>query len=322
MIKIQNDIENLPKDPLAQALLNEETFKQLKNSDIDIGNHKNPDYVFAMANDLQEPKPNTIAFERIDGCQIKNKKLLKNPNIAKLVKMYHYGDWTINNLPCVEGRIFTRHLEKDEMKYRGTRIEITKEDAAKVVLGLSFLYYKRHDPAELFARGLVIQKQRDIDVFFAGTTKYNKHGTGSGRLVEGHRLSCIGAIKKTKGIRSVLAFDRVYRYGEYLSMLANTKITVSPWGWGESCYRDYEAIFCGVELIKPASYRIESNPDIYNDRFMHFCRPDWSDLPAVIQKVMDNYESRNEIRQKNNQYLIAERQPKRMAEIIKEIVNE
>ncbi len=320
MIKIQNDIVDIPEDPLVQALLNDEMFKRLRGLGIDVGNHKSHDYVFTMANGLKEPKPNTIAFERIDGCQINNKKLLKYQNITKLVKMYHYKDWEINNLPCVEGRIFTRHLEKDEMKHRGGRTEITKEDAEKVTLGLSFLYYKRHDLTELFARGLNIQKQRDIDVFFAGTTKYNKHGSVLGRLVEGHRLSCIEAIEKMKGIKMELASGRIYSYGKYLSKLADTKITVSPWGWGESCYRDYEAILCGAELIKPASYQIESNPDIYNDRFMHFCRPDWSDLPEVIQKVMDNYESRGRIRIENSNYLIEERQPKRMAEIIKDIV--
>ena len=40
---------------------------------------------------------------------------------------------------------------------------------------------------------------------------------------------------------------------------------ISPFGWGEICYRDYEAIIGGALLIKPDMSHIHTWPNIYNE---------------------------------------------------------
>ncbi len=49
----------------------------------------------------------------------------------------------------------------------------------------------------------------------------------------------------------------------YFAELGFSKLTLSPFGWGEVCFRDYEAIACGSLLIKPDMGHLETSPDIY-----------------------------------------------------------
>ena len=49
----------------------------------------------------------------------------------------------------------------------------------------------------------------------------------------------------------------------YFIELGLSKITLSPFGWGEVCFRDYEAIACGSLLVKPDMGHLETSPDIY-----------------------------------------------------------
>ncbi len=49
----------------------------------------------------------------------------------------------------------------------------------------------------------------------------------------------------------------------YFMELGLSKVTLSPFGWGEVCFRDYEAICCGSLLVKPDMGHLETSPDIY-----------------------------------------------------------
>lgn len=71
----------------------------------------------------------------------------------------------------------------------------------------------------------------------------------------------------------------------YLRELGESKICVSPFGWGEICYRDFEAFSSGCMLLKPDMAHLETWPDFY--------RPGESYLPfawdfADIDQALDN----------------------------------
>lgn len=313
-MNIQFNIKNIC--PVSEVLCNPDLHKSLKKHGIFLGYFENPDLTMEMANGLKKVKPGTIAFEKLDGCQIKNKHLLKNDNLLLLVKSYKYSNYEINNLSCAEGRIFTRFLTDDlnETKH------ITRDEFKKVVLGLSFLHYSRHDRLIEYAKKPK-NKTRSIDVSFAGTTAYyNKHGSISGTLVEQHRMACIDKINRMNLVTQTAA-DRTLSRSDYYTELMNTKIVVSPWGWGESCYRDYEAIALGCELIKPNSFKIATNPDIYNSEFMSFCRADFLNLNEIVADILSKYEERELNRFMNIDYLIACRSINYQTHIIKSIIN-
>lgn len=50
----------------------------------------------------------------------------------------------------------------------------------------------------------------------------------------------------------------------YLRELSRCMISVSPFGFGEPCYRDFESILEGATLVKPTMGHLVTFPDIYN----------------------------------------------------------
>ena len=159
------------------------------------------------------------------------------------------------------------------------------------------------------------------DIFFAGSTSsYGKNNHHSGGLIKDHRIGCVNAINKLDCDKLVNA-NKAYRGGVYLDHIASAKITVSPWGWGESCYRDYEALMLRTDVIKPRSYKMESLPEIYNGT-VFYCNPDWSNLEEVVDKCLSTWDKRADLRERIAVDLIEWRQPEAIARILSEIVKE
>ena len=52
---------------------------------------------------------------------------------------------------------------------------------------------------------------------------------------------------------------------EYIKECYSVYGLLSPFGWGEICYRDFEAIMCGNILLKPDMGHLITWPNIYKD---------------------------------------------------------
>jgi hypothetical protein len=50
---------------------------------------------------------------------------------------------------------------------------------------------------------------------------------------------------------------------QYYRELSDAKITLSPFGWGEVCHRDFEAVIFGSLLLKPNMSHMKTYPDVY-----------------------------------------------------------
>ena len=73
----------------------------------------------------------------------------------------------------------------------------------------------------------------------------------------------------------------------YMAELGRSKICFSPFGYGEICWRDFEAIAMGAVLLKPAMDHIESDPDIYvADETYVPVRWDFADLDTQVQALL------------------------------------
>jgi hypothetical protein len=69
-------------------------------------------------------------------------------------------------------------------------------------------------------------------------------------------------------IREVLARDlgldtRPLPREEYLEELRAARVGVSPFGYGEVCFRDFEIILAGAALLKPDMSHLETWPPLY-----------------------------------------------------------
>jgi hypothetical protein len=82
----------------------------------------------------------------------------------------------------------------------------------------------------------------------------------------------------------------------YMTELSNSKICFSPFGYGEICWRDFEAIAMGSVLVKPNMNHIECNPDIYRDGVTYIAvKWDFSDLGEKINELIQAPELRRQI---------------------------
>jgi glycosyltransferase involved in cell wall biosynthesis len=70
----------------------------------------------------------------------------------------------------------------------------------------------------------------------------------------------------------------------YLQELQGSKICVSPFGYGEICWRDFEAIACGCLLVKPDMSHVETYPDIFRPHQTYVpIRWDLADLEDICE---------------------------------------
>lgn len=76
---------------------------------------------------------------------------------------------------------------------------------------------------------------------------------------------------------------------QYIKELQNSKIGISPFGWGEFAYRDYEIIINGACLFKPDMSHITTWPDLYipDETFIAF-RWDMTDIEDKINLLLSN----------------------------------
>ena len=142
---------------------------------------------------------------------------------------------------------------------------------------------------------------KPIDIFSLGCM--NSYWT---RLVRYHRrlcldaikslpdyyIKCIGASTTTKDpIRINDGWHHMPGSGEFFRLLQNSKVVVSPYGYGEMSFKDWEAVMSATVIIKPHMDHVEINPSPYSDFNTVYCEPDFSDLANVAKNVLKNWGS-------------------------------
>ena len=88
--------------------------------------------------------------------------------------------------------------------------------------------------------------KRKYDVVFMGTTQYDEKITK-------HRLDVIKNIEEVciKNNLKYYTSNTPIKYSKYMNILNNTKIFISPYGWGEFSLKEYECICYGAHILKP-----------------------------------------------------------------------
>jgi hypothetical protein len=111
------------------------------------------------------------------------------------------------------------------------------------LLNISDLYKK------YYSSEILPLSERKYDVVFMGTTQYDEKITK-------HRLDVIQQIKDVCNRNNLKYFisNKPLKYLNYINILRNTKIFISPYGWGEFSLKEYECICFGTHIVKPKIY--------------------------------------------------------------------
>jgi hypothetical protein len=75
----------------------------------------------------------------------------------------------------------------------------------------------------------------------------------------------------------------------YIRELWNSRVVFSPFGWGEVCFRDFEAVVCGAVLLKPDMSHLRTEPNIY-ENWVTYVPVNWdlSNLEERCQWILDH----------------------------------
>lgn len=101
--------------------------------------------------------------------------------------------------------------------------------------------------------------------------------------------------KIKKLLNGKVACNKISRK-QYFNELRNSRVAVSPFGWGETSYRDYDIIISGATLIKPDCDHMETWPNFYekNKTYLSF-KWDFSDFNNIIESLSERKEELIEI---------------------------
>lgn len=142
----------------------------------------------------------------------------------------------------------------------------------------NFLSYKLYYP-----RITKVEAERDLDLGFRGSIKYD-----DGSMIS-HQRNVVLKILKELNLKVVAGQGRVHKL-QYLKELSRSKVSISPFGFGEICYRDFEIFNAGSLLIKPSMEHISTYPDVYlpNKTYIPVSW-DLSDLEEKLKESLSNY---------------------------------
>jgi hypothetical protein len=112
---------------------------------------------------------------------------------------------------------------------------------------------------------------------------------------ESMRNEAKNAIIKIKKDIVIVSEGRVKRH-KFFSELKNSKFVFSPFGYGEICWRDYEAFATGALLIKPSMEHLVTDIDIFRDQETYLATKwDLKDLEENISKYIEDNINRREM---------------------------
>jgi len=99
----------------------------------------------------------------------------------------------------------------------------------------------------------------------------------------------------SQGYKILVPNLRVDQQGYYQEM-RSSRICVSPFGYGELCWRDFETVLMGCLLVKPDMSHIRTEPNIFVPGETYVpVRWDFNDLAEVCARYLSDDQARNTI---------------------------
>ncbi|WP_113910734.1 glycosyltransferase [Roseovarius dicentrarchi] len=194
--------------------------------------------------------------------------------------MGQYGQPTFGDTTLMDyyGRV---HNLMHDMK----TFPVSTEFKEKLYLGPSFVTADFMLP--VFDRGIAPSGPRPIELH----ARIAVEGTPWYRAM---RQGCADAVAGLRDVECVTGFG--IRHDLFLRELRRSKICFSPFGYGEVCWRDYEAIMCGAVLLKQDTSHVATAPDIF-EAFETYVPVKWdlSDLPQQVAWLLRDKAARTRI---------------------------
>lgn len=259
----------------------------------------------------QMPEKSVILMERIDSSQLWTREAAEHPSVFACSK--------VSALP--HDRLCQAYTRDHEYTLVGEAANaclapISGEAASKVVAGP---HYGQYDRISRFCDSVPdLDEDRPLDLFFAGSVSIYQP------IIAQHRARCCASANMLGDEYSVYVLDsKSLPRPKYDSLCRLAKVVISPWGNGELCHRDFDAMWSGAVLIKPSSDHLRTDPTMFKDGITYFaCKPDFSDLRDVMRKVVSGWRELRAMRSANYGRVHASFRPGYVAAWLKRTIEE
>lgn len=166
-------------------------------------------------------------------------------------------------------------------------------------------------------KGIKPLKDRKIDIFFSGRLNYHPNPVANFPSINRNWLK--DKWDDLPGKKFWLDYDNfqgnkssgkpvkslTYPY-EYCEHLLNSKIVVSPYGWGSWTVRDIEALLCGCIVVKQPCHNTLIWPDIYHPKHNFFVHVDlrWDGLEGAVTYCLKNLDEMQQRALEGREFLL------------------
>jgi hypothetical protein len=294
---------------------------------LDINKLKNNDYFYTNIQILIKNNPNKqfIFYTRTDQSTLLSyyykKYFLDNPNFKLLIK-----DYLTNTFNNEQFLIDCRHLLCPEFEeYFGFKnnipINCTFPGSYKTLETTNNLKNSEESLSEYNDKIMVFsfvpnqysfwtfvnneKKLKIIDKYINNIKKYDiffcKHQRNTVDGIARKYLLNVKLHLLQKKKYNINIFEKLDS-NEYTNFLSSSKIVISPFGMGERVDDDLIAPLYDTIVIKPDCSYVYSYENLFNNKNFNkyhkiqftqhivFCKPDFSDLEEIIDKILNNYE--------------------------------
>ena len=202
--------------------------------------------------------------------------------------IYMFKNQTLNNRedyknPYSLSKWFFGNDKECNMSYDITKNKWEKIKLTGYNLGYLLPHYRDFQP---------INENKTIDMCAIYSAKHNyseEHKFRNDLFYTKHRDGAWDILNNLKNQYDVRTAKLPYE--EYIKVLHNSKLSLSPFGMGEVCFRDFECMQWGTLVVKPNMDMVRTKPNIYiEDETYISVKPDWSDLEEKIEKVLGNFQ--------------------------------
>lgn len=160
------------------------------------------------------------------------------------------------------------------------------------------------------------QEKRDIDLH----ARIAVNGVAWYKAMRQEAKDAVEQLQKTRSELSVAAQGRVRRY-KFFAEMQRSKLCFSPFGYGEVCWRDYEAFATGALLLKPDMEHISVTPEVFAPGKTYVSlRWDLEDFEDKVDYYLKHEDERraicNEAFRVNRDFLLSDEIPQRITAIV------
>lgn len=206
--------------------------------------------------------------------------------------MYLSDDISKNYMPWIPQNIFAGK----DATYRGCG----KKDIHKLRLGwnIGMNDYRQFPFSEQLPFGTnnilnstyVKPKMLDPKSLLKDTLLIYRGGLSSVNVYRYQRKIILDTLKGLTDKWDIIIGKKV-RKSKYLNELRQSRIVISPFGWGEICYRDFEAFINGAILLKPDLSYLETFPEFFVPNHTYApIKLDLSNLSKLIDTIQNDME--------------------------------